>query len=145
MVVHDQLQLLQLDVMSKGIIRKQTFKKSERLKSRKIISSLFENGKSFTLNPYRVVWKITTLESVTPAQVVISVSKKYFPRAVDRNLIKRRIREVYRKNKEIIYSTLQEKKTQCAFMIIYTEKKIMDFKTMETTLVDALKVFGGKV
>lgn len=124
---------------------KNSFKKPERLKSRKIISSLFENGQSFTLSPYRIVWKIISLESSTPAQVVISVSKKYFPRAVDRNLIKRRIREIYRKNKEIIYSTLKEKNIQCAFMIIFTEKKIVDFKTMETKLVDALKVFEKKL
>ena len=124
---------------------KQTFKKTERLISRKIISSLFEDGQSFTTKPYRIVWKKVTFESATPVQVVISVGKKYFPRAVDRNFIKRRIREIYRKNKETLYSTLSEKNTQCALMILYTGNKIIDFKSMEITLINGLKVLEKKI
>ena len=74
-----------------------SFSKAERLCSRKAIDKLFAEGKSFTLFPLRILH----LPQETN-QVLISVSKRRFKRAVDRNAIKRRIREGYRLNKHIL-------------------------------------------
>ena len=77
-----------------------TFSKEERLCSKKLIAQLFTKGSSFNLYPLRFVF----IKAETPApqfpQVLISVSKKYFKRAVDRNRLKRQIREAYRLHKQ---------------------------------------------
>ena len=79
---------------------RRTFRKIERLCSKKVIDALFTGGnKSFSAFPLRVVY----MERSEPgAQVLISVSKRRFKHAVDRNRIKRQIREAYRLNKDIL-------------------------------------------
>ncbi|MBN4081776.1 ribonuclease P protein component [bacterium AH-315-C07] len=123
----------------------ETFKREERLKSKKVIASLFDNGDSFVEYPYRVVWVLTPLDSKFPVQLAISVSKKNFKSAVDRNHIKRQIREIYRKNKSIHYSAFTKVNTQCAMMIIYTEKEKVEFEKMEDGLVKLLTRLSEKI
>ncbi len=83
---------------------KLTFKKEERLNKEKWIQELFKKGSSFILYPFRVVY-LPHPNPMHPAhQVLISVSARNFKRAVDRNTIKRRIREAYRLNKLKILS-----------------------------------------
>ena len=81
-----------------------SFPKAERLCSKKLISQLFAKGSAFNLYPLRFV--ILKAENPVPEypQVLISVSKKYFKRAHDRNRIKRQIREAYRLNKHKLMS-----------------------------------------
>ena len=87
-----------------------SFPKSERLRSRYLIDRLFEPGKckSLTEYPIRMVYRINDTEAdsddsiKTGNALLISVPKKYFHHAVDRNRIKRQIREAYRTNKELI-------------------------------------------
>jgi len=98
---------------------RQTFRKSERLKSRKLIEELFDSGKWINNDPIRVVYKFTDLNSSIPAQVGVSVPKSNMKRAVDRNRFKRRMREAYRKNKTELYDFLSVQEKQCALMFIY--------------------------
>lgn len=84
-----------------------TFGKAERLCSHKVIEALFAGGnKSFSAYPIRVVFMPTSEEEtdrkVAKVQVLISVSKRHFKHAVDRNRVKRQIREAYRLNKHIL-------------------------------------------
>lgn len=81
---------------------KQTFKKEERLHEKKLIGTLFKEGKSFYKFPFKVVYLKLEEAQAYPAKVLISVSKHNFKRAVDRNRIKRLIREAYRKNKHLL-------------------------------------------
>lgn len=111
-----------------------TFTKDERLSSRKIIAELYEKGKSFIVFPFRLVWLETILPSAFPVQIVLSVPSKNFRKAVDRNRIKRQMREVYRKNKSAVYSLLQKEKNQCAIMIIFTGKSKVPFNEIENKL-----------
>lgn len=76
--------------------------KHARLKSSKVIDQLFMDGKSFTVFPFRVIYKFTKLPVTTYAfqlQAGFSVSKRHFKKAVDRNRIKRLMREAYRLQK----------------------------------------------
>jgi ribonuclease P protein component len=106
------------------LIRTQTFHKAERLTSRKIFERLMQDGKSVTESPFRIIWKLEVLDSAYPAQAAFAVPKKLFSSAVDRNRIKRMMREVYRKNKAAIYPLLKEKEKQLALLLIYSGKSI---------------------
>ena len=113
----------------------QTFKKEERLCSKKTIELLFSQGKSFYEYPLRIIWLNVELNTPYPAQVMITVSKKYVPGAVKRNLLKRRIREAYRKNKFSFYEFLTTTNLKCAFAIVYTSKDILDYKEIEAKII----------
>src|ERR1700742_3332466 len=97
-----------------------TFKKEERLCNKRLIDGLFHNGSSFLCYPYRVQWAFTNEPQQWPAQVVLSVSKKRFKRAVDRNLIKRRMREAYRLHKQSqLYELLTSSEKQIVLSVGY--------------------------
>lgn len=81
-----------------------TLGRQERIKSSKLIDELFSGGKSQSMAafPLRVVWSIKEQDSPLTTQILVSVSKRHFKRAVKRNRVKRQIREAYRLNKDIL-------------------------------------------
>lgn len=116
-----------------------TFKKEERLCSKKLIEGLFHNGSSFLLYPFRIVWLKHSLPANVPVQVVINVPKRRFKKAVDRNLIKRRIREAYRLNKSAgLYSFMEDASAQLLLGIHFVGKEIADYEFTEKKLKLAL-------
>jgi len=112
-----------------------TFSKQERLYHKKIIEELFKNGSSNFLYPFLIKYLPSNEVNSSFHQVLISVPKKYFKKAVTRNLIKRKIREIYRTNKQLIYPA--EVKYNIA--IIYTGKKVLSFKDLKNKLIKVLK------
>jgi ribonuclease P protein component len=122
---------------------KETFNKSERLSSKKAIEALFNSGKSFYCPPFLIVWEYSSTDIPYPAQVAFSVPKKAFKSAVTRNLIKRRIREAYRKNKAILYNFLIASDKKIVFTIIFREASIPDYQTIEASIKGMIKVFTG--
>ena len=95
-----------------------TLGSQERIKSTKLIDTLFSGGNSQSIvaYPLRVVYMKGGREADTPqAQIMVSVSKRHFKRAVKRNRVKRQIREAYRLNKNL----LSEKLTQQPDMTLY--------------------------
>jgi ribonuclease P protein component len=114
----------------------QTFSKSERLCSQVLIERLVEKGKSFNSFPFRISW-LEIAESSSPIKIVISVPKRIVKKAVERNKIKRQIREVYRKEKQKGYDLLGDKKI--LLMLVYTSKTKMEFKELEEKTIEALK------
>jgi len=119
-----------------------TFKKEERLCSRKHLDLLFKNGSSFLLYPFRISYLFIDQPDSVQAQVVINVPKKRYKRAVDRNTLKRRIREAYRLNKqEEFYSKLPSDKGLLLFSIQFVGKEKYEFPFIQKKLVATFKRF----
>ena len=87
-----------------------TLSKEERICSKKLINELFTgNGRSMTAFPLRVVFmKRTIVDDQPRAAMLVSVPKRYFKHAVDRNRVKRQVREAFRRNKSIITQNLTD-------------------------------------
>ncbi len=115
---------------------KNTFKKTERLHSKLLIGKLFANGSSFFLHPFRITTIITPRDEEPPVQIMISASKRNFRSAVDRNRIKRLVRESYRKNSYIIHDSYKDKpETQLLISIVYVGKTIEPYSEIERKLI----------
>ena len=105
-------------------MKKNTFPLKEHLKSKSIIEQLYANGTSVTAFPLRAVFLEQESEKQEPtAAILISVAKKRFRHAVDRNLVKRRIREAYRTSKHPFVEALENKGKKMAVAILYIDTK----------------------
>ncbi|HET6543977.1 MAG TPA: ribonuclease P protein component [Chryseolinea sp.] len=113
-----------------------TFKKEERLFKEKIIQELFDKGSSFYLYPFKVFYSPNRDRQYPYHQILISVSKKNFKKAVDRNLIKRRIREGYRLNKNQLGD-----QNKLVIAYIYSAKEILPSVQIHERLVKTFKRF----
>jgi ribonuclease P protein component len=105
-----------------------TFKREEKLKSRKTIEQLFKEGKAFSNFPFRILWKFNNT-ATAPLQTGFAVSSKHFKKAVDRNRVKRLMREAYRLQKNDLYNQLEQDNKQLAVFFIYigNELPVYDF------------------
>lgn len=115
---------------------KHTLGKEERLCSRKLIDSLFKGGGSRAMSgfPLRMVYAMTERHEGEPAaQILVSVPKRCFKRAVKRNRIKRLVREAYRLNKHILADALERHEPQMSatMAFIYTDSHLHDYATVE--------------
>jgi ribonuclease P protein component len=113
------------------------FGRREKLKSRKQIEVLFQNGKSFPVFPLRVIYQFLPAEEGF-LQVGVSASKRYFKKAVDRNRLKRLIREAYRLQKLPIIETLKKEKKQGFVFFMYTDKTIAGFDVIRDAMKKSL-------
>jgi ribonuclease P protein component len=120
-----------------------SFKKEERLCSKKIIDKLFSEGESFLAFPFKIVFLPLTSSSKFPVQVGFSVGKRNFKRAVKRNLIKRKMREAYRLQKAELYGLLNEKKL--AVFFIFIGKTIPTYKEVENGIKKGIKKLAKEI
>ena len=115
-----------------------TLGQEERLKSKKLIGKLYEEGKSIKVFPLRMVYVPAKQEMKFPVQVGVSVPKRNFKKAVDRNRIKRLLREVYRKEKQVVYDGVKE---PYVFMISYIAKDEWKYADLEHKMKKLLTLF----
>ncbi|WP_428330923.1 ribonuclease P protein component [Mucilaginibacter sp.] len=116
-----------------------TFKKEERLCNKKLIDKLFHNGSSFLCYPFKASWLIATSPQQFPVQVLFSVSKRRYKRAVDRNLIKRRMREVYRLSKQqYLYDLLNSTDKKIVLSLGFIGKDIAEYEFAEKKMLKLL-------
>ncbi|HEY5406397.1 MAG TPA: ribonuclease P protein component [Ginsengibacter sp.] len=104
-----------------------TFERDEKLKSRKLIQLLFKEGKSFSHFPLRVIYALPE-KNFYRLQSTFSVSSKNFKKAVERNRIKRLMREAYRLQKALLLSELEIRKKNLIVFIIYSDKTLPEFE-----------------
>jgi len=116
-----------------------TLKKHERLKKKQLIDQIFREGNKIFDHPLLIRWKVVPLATKYPAQVLISVSRKRFKKAVHRNRIKRLIREAYRCNKHIIYPLLDNNNEQMAVAINYVGQKMPTYEEIEQKIIILLQ------
>ena len=119
--------------------------KKEKLKSRKQIDTLFATGKSFTVFPIRVTYRFLGAEADSLAQIGVTVSKRYFKKAVDRNKVKRLLREAYRLQKMELASQLQQSKLKAYVFFIYTDKTIVSFDVFKSAMSSCLRKLQNKL
>ncbi len=116
----------------------QTFPREEKLKSRKMIGNLFTDGFVVKSYPIRIQFAFHDLSELPRCQVGASVSKRNFKSAVDRNRIKRQLKEAYRLNKGGLIEKLNAVDKRLAMMIIYTSNEKLDFVSIERKLLKAI-------
>lgn len=115
-----------------------TYPKSEKLKSQKTIDMLFSDGKSVSKYPLRLVYVKNSIEEKEKLKFGVSVSKKYFKNAVDRNYFKRVLRECYRLNKHLLLESLVE---NYAIMFFYQTKDRLSYQEINEKTVQLFNKF----
>ena len=120
--------------------RQYTYPKQEKLKSHTIISLMFSEGKSVSKYPLRLVYVPLSEADANgvPFQMGVSVSKKHFKKAIDRNYYKRLLREAYRLNKHIL---LDNVKGEYAFMFFYQTKDHLSFQEINIKTAQLFEKF----
>ncbi len=116
-----------------------SYPKNEKLKSKKIIDLLFTEGKSVAQYPLRLVYVPYDFEEDVPLKMGVSVSKKYFKKAVDRNYYKRVLRECYRLNKSLLLAHTNQK---YCFMFFYQTADRLPYQEIETKTKQLFEKFG---
>lgn len=117
------------------------FTKDERLSSKKAIEAVFGSGNSLTAFPFKLLWNNKNEDSDYPAKVVFIIPKKNFKRAVDRNKVRRRLKEIYRLNKAAWYECLKSKKLSIELAILYLPKDILEYDALNKYWVQAMEKF----
>ena len=122
-------------------LMRSTYGKTEKLKSKKSIEELFDEGLSVSSFPLRLIYLKKSHNSNFPFQMGISVSKRKIARAVDRNRVKRVVREAYRLNK---YDLFNETEEQYVAMLLFLDTKEWDQKELTMKLQKLSKKFMDK-
>lgn len=123
----------------------QSFGKEYKLCSKILIDKLFQEGKRYRNFPFSMSYLQGDFQFSAPFQILISVPKRQFKKAHDRNYVKRCIREIIRKNKELITNHQQLDNNKIVLSVIYNFNQVTTFVEMEQKLVQALKMLSSKL
>lgn len=119
----------------------ESFGKSEKLKSKKLIDELFLKGKSIKAFPLKLIYLERPVSEKAEIKTGVSVPKKLVKSAVGRNRIKRLMREVFRKNKYLVYKDLS---SSYSFMFIYISKEEVSYENLEKSMLKLMNKFTDK-
>lgn len=115
-----------------------TFKKEERVTGEKRIDNLFTNGNAFMAYPFRVVFLETETSTDFPLSILVSIPKKRIKSAVNRNRMKRLVREAYRLNKHLFYNEEIPENYHLDVAFIYVKDELSEYETVEKAVRKAL-------
>jgi ribonuclease P protein component len=115
-----------------------TYPKNERLKSKTTIDLLFSDGKSVSKYPLRLVYRQAEVGAEEKIKMGVSVSKKYFKKAVDRNYFKRVLRETYRLNKHLLLDNIEQ---SYSIMFFYQTKDRLSYEEINTKTIQLFEKF----
>ncbi len=115
-----------------------SYPKNEKLKLRKSIDLLFSEGKSVSKYPLRLVFAENHFQDEAPIKFGVSVSKKYFKHAVDRNYFKRVLRECYRLNKHLLTDNIQKR---YSIMFFYQTKERLTYQEINDKTIQLFDKF----
>ncbi|PID93052.1 MAG: ribonuclease P protein component [Bacteroidetes bacterium] len=116
-----------------------TFTKEERLCHKNDIGFLFKEGHLLFVSGYTIRWIIPSKKEDSPVKILISVPKRFFKKAVERNRIKRLLREIFRQHKEEFYSLLNARGIQIHMALIYGKRKMPIYQQEEERIVTILQ------
>ena len=114
-----------------------TLPRSERLRSLKAIRRMFGEGRGGFVYPFRYIWIADKQEGESEGrsiEVMFSVPKKFHKRANKRNLLKRRTREAYRLNREVLCERISQAGVEVNLAFIYSTKEVHSYKTIENAV-----------
>lgn len=119
----------------------QSLPKSERLCGLTAVGALFEHGKGFSAGCLRcryLIHGLSASEEPAPSRIVVSVPKRLFKRAVKRNLLKRRIREAYRRQKQLLGPGVD-------ILFIYADREVLPYETICADMAAVLTAVRGRI
>lgn len=122
-----------------------TLPKEERLSRKRDVDQLFAKGRTFVAFPLRVIYLIVKEEFLVPSSFLVSVSKKRFKRAVDRNRVKRQMREAYRVRKHELLEVLTGSDRRIWIAFLYMDKEIYPQVKIEKAMEKAIQILRKKL
>lgn len=114
-----------------------SYQRTEKLKSRKTLDEIFSVGKSFSVFPLKLFYLLPAADA-KPVKAGVGVSARNFPKAVDRNRIKRLLRETYRLQKTSLHNCLVQKQKSVAVFLLYTGKEMPDYQLLDEKMKTVL-------
>ena len=117
-----------------------SFHKQERLNNKKRINQLFRSGKFFSQEPFQIYW-LENKQEKNIIELLVSVPKKNIKFAVNRNIIKRMVKEAYRLNKKALQEQVNREKKSFSVAIIYMNNKIPSYLYVEKKIKLILERF----
>jgi len=118
-----------------------SFPKREKLKGKKLIETLFTEGKNQGRGPLKLIYLKTDFEDGVPVKVAVVAPKRKFRHAVDRNRVKRLLREAYRLNKPLLFNNIEG---SYAFLFLYLGPSLPDFDRVDRAMKELITAFLKK-
>lgn len=122
-----------------------SYGKLEKLKSRKLLDELFKEGKTFSIFPVKVFYLLPLEPLDFPIKTGVGVSSRYFKKAVDRNRIKRLLREAYRTAKIPLYECVKTQQKQITLFLLYIDKTIPEKGNIKSTMPQIIERLVKKI